>query len=108
MHRLDSPSVPSLGRNSITFPPYSKEQLFDIVNSRAEIGLRGETYSDELIDVIADFSEEYGDARFAIELLWRSAKIADQNKKKINTIEHSRKAILSINIICSISSLSFQ
>ena len=32
--------------------------------------------------MIAGLAEEKGDARFALELLWRSAKISDQEGKE--------------------------
>ncbi|MFX0204503.1 MAG: Cdc6/Cdc18 family protein [Candidatus Hodarchaeota archaeon] len=95
-YHLDSSTVSSLGRNFITFPPYTRNQLFDIVNSRAELGLREESFDNEIIEVIAGLAEEYGDARFAIELLWRAAKLADQEKKDEITTEHVRKAVISV------------
>ena len=51
---------------------------------------------DELIECIAGIAEEYGDARFAIELLWRAAKLADQKKKDQIAVEHVRKAVVSV------------
>ncbi|MFX1505968.1 MAG: Cdc6/Cdc18 family protein [Promethearchaeota archaeon] len=95
-YHLDSSTVSSLGRNFITFPPYTRNQLFDIVYSRAELGLREESFDDELIEVIAGLAEEYGDARFAIELLWRAAKLTDQEKKDQISTEHVRKAVISV------------
>jgi cell division control protein 6 len=95
-HYLDSSTASSLGRNFILFPPYSRNQLFDIINDRAERGLREECYDDELIEVIASLAEEYGDARFAIELLWRSAKLADKEAVDCITPEHVRKAIVAV------------
>jgi cell division control protein 6 len=95
-YHLDSSTASSLGRNFINFPPYTRNQLFDIVSSRAELGLLEECYDDELTEVIAGLAEEYGDARFAIELLWRAAKLADQKKKNQITAEHVRKAVISV------------
>lgn len=93
---LDSSTASSLGRNFITFPPYTRNQLFDIISSRAEQGLRTECYDDDLIEVIAGLAEESGDARFAIELLWRAGKFTDQEKKSFITPEHVRKAVVSV------------
>jgi len=95
-YHLDSSTISSLGRNFITFPPYTRNQLFDIVNSRAELGLCQKSFDDELIESIAGLAEEYGDARFAIELLWRAAKLADREKKEQITVEHVRKAVVSV------------
>ncbi len=95
-HYLDESTVSSLGRNIIFFPPYTRNQLFDIISSRAEQGLREECFDDELIEVIASLAEEYGDARFAIELLWRAAKLADKGTADRITPEHVRKAVVSV------------
>lgn len=93
---LDTSTASSLGRNFITFTPYTRYQLFDILASRAELGLREETFTDEILDVIAGLAEEKGDARFAIELLWRTAKITDQKGEEKLTVEHVRKAIVAV------------
>lgn len=96
MYHLDSSTASSLGRNFINFPPYARNQIFDIISSRAELGLREDCYDDELIECIAGLAEEYGDARFAIELLWRAAKLADQKKEDQIAVEHVRKAVVSV------------
>lgn len=93
---LDLSTASSLGKNWITFPPYTRHQLFDIIDFRAKQGLREESYTDELIKTIASLSEECGDARFAIELLWRAAKVADQEQKSWITAEHVRQAMVSV------------
>ncbi len=93
---LDSSTASSLGKNIINFAPYTRFQLFDILSSRAEMGLKVSAYDDELLDVIASLAEENGDARFAIELLWRAAKLADQSSESRITAEHVRKAMISV------------
>jgi cell division control protein 6 len=92
---LDSSTASSLGQNFITFNPYTRYQLFDILSVRAELGLQEGSYSDEILDTISGLAEE-GDARFAIELLWRTAKVADQEGKNKLTDEHVRKAIIAV------------
>jgi cell division control protein 6 len=95
-HYLDNSTASSLGRNFITFSPYSRYQLFDILASRAESGLKEGSYNDELLEVIAGLAEEKGDARFAIELLWRTAKISDQEGSDKLNPEQIRKAIITV------------
>ncbi|MHA1214446.1 MAG: Cdc6/Cdc18 family protein [Candidatus Hodarchaeales archaeon] len=95
-HYLDPSTASSLGRNIIIFNPYTRAQIFDIVSSRAEKGLQDNTYDDDLIELIASLAEEYGDARFAIELLWRAAKFADQNGSNRILPEHVRKMMSSV------------
>ncbi len=93
---LDSSTASSLGRNFIFFPPYTRNQLFDIINSRAELGLREGSYNDDLLEIIASLAEEYGDARFAIELLWRAGKLADKENVDCIVPEHVRKAVIAV------------
>ncbi len=93
---LDSSTASSLGRNYITFSPYTRYQLFDILASRAELGLREDCYNDEILDTIASLAEEKGDARFAIELLWKSAKLTDQEGERKISLETVRKAIVDV------------
>ncbi|MFX0206653.1 MAG: Cdc6/Cdc18 family protein [Candidatus Hodarchaeota archaeon] len=94
---LDSSTASSLGKNFIIFPKYTRSELFDIIYDRAEQGLHSECYDDALIELIAGLVEEQGDARFAIELLWRSAKLADKERKNRITPEHVRKAVVSVH-----------
>ncbi|MHA2390108.1 MAG: Cdc6/Cdc18 family protein [Candidatus Hodarchaeales archaeon] len=93
---LDTSTASSLGRNYITFSPYTRYQLFDILASRAELGLREDCYNDEILDTIASLAEEKGDARFAIELLWRSAKICEAGGENKLSAEHVRKAVVEV------------
>lgn len=93
---LDNSTASSLGRNFITFSTYTRHQLFDIIASRAELGLKEGSYDDETLEVIASLAEEKGDARFAIELLWRTAKICDQEGASHLKPEQIRKAIISV------------
>lgn len=95
-HYLDLSTASSLGQNYIFFKPYTRAQLYDIIYSRAEEGLKEESYDDDLIDLIASLAEENGDARFAIDLLWRAAKIADQENENHIKNEHVRNAIVTI------------
>jgi len=96
LDEIDYLTASSLGRNFIFFPPYTRNQLFDIVYARAKLGLREVCYNDELLEVIASLAEEYGDARFAIELLWKAGKIADKENVDCIVPEHVRKAIVVI------------
>ncbi len=49
------------------FDRYSSPELRDIVADRAQLAFYQDTISDDSMDLIADASSEYGDARFAIE-----------------------------------------
>jgi cell division control protein 6 len=57
-----------------------------------ELAFHKGTVHDDCIDLIADISSEWGDARFAIELLWKAGVAADQNHCNKVLPEHVRAA----------------
>lgn len=76
---LDMSALSTLKRtNVIEFGKYTKEQLFDIISARAELALVSGSYDDETTDLIADIASEWGDARFAIEMLEKSGMLANE------------------------------
>ncbi|MHA2203663.1 MAG: Cdc6/Cdc18 family protein, partial [Candidatus Hodarchaeales archaeon] len=93
---LDSALLSSLSQRIIVFEPYTAEQLFDILFQRAQQGLYESAYSKEVLKTIASLAFNTGDARYAIELLWRSAKVAEQEESSTINFEHVRKAQVSV------------
>jgi len=94
---LDLALKSSLSQKTIIFESYHKDQLFDILLNRAQHGLYVNSFSENILKTIAAIAHENGDARYAIELLWRSAKIAEQQKNTQRIeFEHVRKAQVSI------------
>ncbi len=102
MERLDKSARSLLGNVKIEFEPYTKEQIYVILEQRAKIALREGTYSEDILEMIADVAgtdEEKGaeghrgDARFALDVLWQAAKLAElEGADKINP-EHVREAL---------------
>src|SRR5579875_3298636 len=76
MWNIDESVRSSLQKVSISLSPYTDEQLYKIVMSRAEEGLEENSLDDEAAKLIASLAGDYGDARYAIELLYRSALAA--------------------------------
>ncbi|MBE6525524.1 MAG: AAA family ATPase [Thermoplasmata archaeon] len=78
LDRLDEASLSSFKRsNTVRFRPYDRDEIRSILQSRAEECLKEGTYDDGILDLLADASCEYGDARFAIDLLDKTARIAE-------------------------------
>src|SRR2546430_13937493 len=50
------------------------------------------TVDDDLIDLIADIASEFGDARYAIELLEKAGMLADEEREEEVAAEHVRGA----------------
>lgn len=90
---MDEASASTFRRSiTIKFNKYSYEELRTIVKERSEIALFPGRISDDAIEQIADSSEEYGDARMAIELLERSASLAEESTVGEVTVEDVRAA----------------
>ncbi len=90
---LDMSALSTFKRtNVIEFGKYTKEQLFDIISARAELALVSGTYDDEILDLIADIASEWGDARFAIEMLEKSGMLANERLGEGITTEDVRGA----------------
>jgi len=95
--RLDLSTRSSLQSNVINLEKYSEQQLRDIINDRVSLAFKASSVSEETISLIAEVaSSESGNARFGIELLWRSGKYADADNLEMLTPECVRKAVSSI------------
>ncbi|MGE0015074.1 MAG: Cdc6/Cdc18 family protein [Candidatus Methanomethylophilaceae archaeon] len=104
---LDKASISTFGRgNAVTFDKYTRGELYSIAKARAEESLIGGRYSDDVIELIADVSSEFGDARFAIELLRDSAVIAEGRPEGSIDIEDVREAKANINSVVTESKLT--
>lgn len=67
---------------SVLFLPYSKEQIFDILKYRAERGLRKGTYSDDILNLVAEkAAKDRGDMREALAIVNSAAKWAAKSGK---------------------------
>jgi len=83
--------------NVIALQRYSKQQLADIVTDRLKVAFKPSAVSEETVDLIAELAfSENGNARFAIELLWRAGKYADAEDLPTVMTECVRKAVSSI------------
>jgi formiminotetrahydrofolate cyclodeaminase len=75
---LDASARSTLQRNVISLERYDKTQLKTILNDRVSLAFENGTVAEEVVDLIAELAvSESGNARFAIELLWRAGKYAD-------------------------------
>ncbi len=104
LDRLDRSARSILGNVVIEFEPYTREQIYKILEQRAELALREGTYSEDVLQMIADVagvdeedlsrnSSYRGDARFAIDVLWHAAKIAELDHAEKILPDHVREAL---------------
>jgi cell division control protein 6 len=95
--RLDASSKSTLQHNIINLEKYSSSQLIDILSDRVRLAFQAEAVSEDVIGLAAELSStESGNARFAIELLWRAGKYADAEELEAVIPECVRKAVSSI------------
>jgi cell division control protein 6 len=90
---LDTATLSTFKRsNVLSLERYTHDELYDIVKQRVELAFHKDTVNEDCIDLIADIATEWGDARFAIELLWKAGIAADHQHIEIVTPEHVRAA----------------
>ncbi|KYK26910.1 MAG: hypothetical protein AYK23_00525 [Candidatus Proteinoplasmatales archaeon SG8-5] len=90
---LDAATISTIKRsNQIRFDRYSKDELGDIVGQRVDLAFFPGTVEDDIVGFIAGIAAEFGDARFAIELLENSGRIANEEGAEQVMPEHVRTA----------------
>jgi len=90
---LDSAERSSLGSLRVMFPPYSKNQVIDILEYRASGALMPGAVSREVLEFIADLAVQpprSGDVRFALDMLLYSGVLAEEEGYDHITIDHVR------------------
>lgn len=93
---LDRSTRSSLLGNVIHLKEYTSSQLYDIVRYRADEAFRKNVVTDDALRLIADIAGERGDARYALDILWRAGKYAEADDSPKVTPEHVRKAAASV------------
>jgi archaeal cell division control protein 6 len=97
IEKLDTSAKSTLQRNIISLEPYGKEQLIDILNDRVAMAFELGAVPEDVVLLISEVAfGESGNARFAIELLWRAGKYADAEDAEMIEPECVRRAISAI------------
>jgi cell division control protein 6 len=99
LNNLDPSTRGIMGKSVVRFLPYTKDQIFDILLDRAKAGLAEGSYSEDILQMIADITgaqgpldTNKGDARLAIDILYRAAYVAQQNGRRQITPEDVRRS----------------
>ncbi|QLJ53293.1 MAG: archaeal cell division control protein Cdc6 [Candidatus Fermentimicrarchaeum limneticum] len=91
--KLDQRIKSSLVQKQLVFKQYSPIELKDILKSRAKLAFFPESLSEEVIPLCAArAAKNNGDARLAINILWKAGKIAERENAEKVAEEHVRKA----------------
>jgi len=97
LNTLDASTRSTMQRNIVQLEEYSQPQLRDILDDRVTNAFRENAVLPQSVDLIAELAAiEGGDARYAIELLWRAGKYADAEGTREVLPEHARKAVGSV------------
>jgi len=106
--RLGARSRSTLYEDELHFPPYNSKQLHSILKQRAQLGLNENSYEDGALHLAAAAAaQETGDARYALNLLEKAGKLAEERNEKIseNHVEMARRLVdedIVVNAICSL------
>ena len=107
LNKLDSSTRSTLQHNIIQLDDYSKTQLLDILNDRVAAAFHDNVIYSQTLDLVTESAASFGgDARYAIELLWRAGKYADTDNSRMVQPEHVRKASESVYPIVRKDSIS--
>ena len=82
--------------NMVSFARYTRDELLSIVRYRAGLALEPDTFPEESLELVATLSEEYGDARYALEVLERAAHVAENRGAQTIDPDCVRSASASI------------
>ncbi|MFX1253781.1 MAG: ORC1-type DNA replication protein [Promethearchaeota archaeon] len=87
----------SLSEEEIVFPPYSAQEINDILQERSQIGFKEEVLAPGVIPMISALAaREHGDARRAIDLLRVAGEICERRRAKIVTEDDVKTAKATI------------
>jgi len=95
---LDARVLSSLSEEELVFPPYTPEELKQILLERVREGFHEGAVEEEAISLCAALAgAEHGDARRAVDLLRVAGEIAEREGSPFVKEEHIRRALQKID-----------
>ena len=79
---LDPRVVSVFQPEEISFPPYSRAEIRDILGRRVQMGFYPGVMGEEVLEEVVDCTERYGDLRVGIDLLKRSGLSAEKRASR--------------------------
>ncbi|MDD1737088.1 MAG: ORC1-type DNA replication protein, partial [Methanothrix sp.] len=79
---LDPRVVSVFQPEEISFPPYSRAEIKDILSRRVQMGFYPGVMAEEVLEEVVDCTERYGDLRVGIDLLKRSGLSAEKRASR--------------------------
>ncbi len=96
LETLDRSTQSTLQRNIIRLERYTPPQLETILWERVGLSFKEGTVPETVVNFVADQAAPSGDARYAIELIWRAGKYADSEGARELKPDHVRAAQNSV------------
>ena len=95
---LDPRVLSSLGEEEIVFPPYTVDQLREIIRERAKTAFNNNVVTEACINLCAALAgTEHGDARRAVDLLRVAGEISEREGSKQVDEKHVRLALQKVD-----------
>ena len=95
---LDKAALSTFRRTSaVEFGKYVKQELEDIIRIRAELAIHPGCVGEDVLGLVSDIAAEFGDARYAIEILWNAGLLADEESAEEIGAEHVRGAKAAVH-----------
>ncbi len=91
-YKLDVKVSSTFRPQEIFFQPYTRSEIVSILKDRAKYGFFPGVISDKVIEAIAEYAFSQADLRVGIELLRKSALIAESEASRKIKEEHVKKA----------------
>jgi len=92
LRSLDTATQSTFMHNVLALDRYTAPQLADILNHRTREAFKVGAVDEDTVALIADIAARWGDARLALELLWRAGMTADGESASEVMPEHARRA----------------
>ncbi|MFH0863419.1 MAG: ORC1-type DNA replication protein [Candidatus Altiarchaeota archaeon] len=92
MQSIDPKTSSVFNPVKVHFPPYSLKEARDILSTRVRFGLYDGVLSDDLLGYVVEKTVAAGDLRVGIDLIRRSALLAEKDASKKITREHVEAA----------------
>jgi cell division control protein 6 len=92
LQRLDAATQSTFMHNVLVLSKYTARQLADIMGQRIEEAFKPGAVDPETTELIADIAARWGNARLALEILWRAGMVADREGSDAVLPEHAREA----------------
>lgn len=89
---LDDRIRSSINASTINFEKYTSLELKEILKERAKYSLFSNVLDENTIPLIAAHASKFGDARIAIDILLKSARLAERENSKVINLVQVRKS----------------